>query len=100
MFSRCFLSFARETSKDLASSNPKSGPEIQHGRIGVVEGECQVFVDTDEVAVWNTELTMKKNTLYVIHLCLFTRSHKKYMYIVHIRCLYCSVQFGEIFRFA
>lgn len=78
MFSRCFLSFARETSKDLAS-NPKSGPEIQHGRIGVVEGECQVFVDTDEVAVWNAELTMKKNTLYVIHLCLFTRSHKKYM---------------------
>ena len=42
----------------------------------------------------------KNNILYVLHLCLFTRSHKKYMYIIHIRCLYCSVQFGEIFRFA
>ena len=61
-----FLSFARETSKDLAS-NPKSGPEIQHGRIGrVVEGECQLFVDTDEVAVWNAELTMKK-TYYMLY---------------------------------
>ena len=65
-FSRCFFTICKgDQQKDLASSDPKSGPEIQHGRIGrIVEGECQVFVDTEKVAVWNAELAMKLATWF------------------------------------